>query len=339
MVLIFLTSLDLWDDLEDEHLEGSSRTVGGIIRGRAMGNTPAIVDFDPQAAVHLQQPKGRVYLHVHEESQPYSMLHPVGSDLPSVLNGLSNLYSPIKHHNAHICVQEDGVWELKGRFMNAVRMGEGLPWVKDEKGMWSVTLQAETPTSVPSNPSIAAPSNLQPSALPASDSGSLQEQIVALLNILEMLVQCGRSGDICLAYAKYKGFLQAQSDMQKMKANGTWTLGTVSVDALIKVFAAKSVWYSYHAKYFPWVSKYPHLICWLESGSDARPTYEIWGSEKTSYSFTDLKDLLNQLDICASKKKEKRERESEEKRFDEARSSKKQKRVKSCDDDVSVISM
>jgi len=333
---------DLWDETEDEDLQGSSRTIGGILRGKAVGNAPAIVDFDPKAVDHLQQPKGRVYLQVDEESKPYSMLHPVGSDLPSVLNGLSHLYSPIKRQNARICVQEEGAWELKGRFSHAVRLAERLPWTKDDKGTWTVTLQAETlgasiqSTASASSAGVVA---LQPSVLPASDSSSLQEQIIALLNIPESLTERGRSGDIRLAYAKYKGFVQAQSDMQKMKSDGTWTLGTVSVDTLIKVFSSKSVWYSHHAKYFPQVTKYPNLMQWLENGPNSKSTHEVWGSEKTSYTFVDLKDLLGRLDAHASRKKGKRKlKDSEEKRSSDAGYFKKQKRSKSyeVDGDISM---
>ena len=113
------------DGLED--LQGSSRTVGGVCRGKAVGNALAFTDLEPSVVDHSQQPRGRVILRVGD-SAPCSMVVPVGSDLPMVLNGLSTLYSPIKHHNARISVREDdGGWELRGRFLGAVHTPGSLP--------------------------------------------------------------------------------------------------------------------------------------------------------------------------------------------------------------------
>jgi hypothetical protein len=70
------------------------------------------VDLESTAADNLQQTEGQVLLHVGEGIRPYSMDHPVGSGLPSVLNGLAKHFSPIRGQNAHISVQKNGVWDV-----------------------------------------------------------------------------------------------------------------------------------------------------------------------------------------------------------------------------------
>ena len=304
-----------------------------------MGNAPAFADLEPKSVEDSQQHRGRVLLHVGEGvassgdgTAIYSVLQPVGSDLHSALNGLSCVYSPIRRQNARISVRENDVWELKGRFSNAVRMAEPLPWVKDDQGKWSVTIHAETPSSV-SGPSATA--SLQPSALPSNDSGSLQMQILALLNIPESLTTRGRSGDLRLAYAKYLAVLQAKTDMQKMMVDGTWTLGKVSADTLIELFVSKTVWYTYYAKLFPRVAKYSNLKQWLENDLNAQSSHDIWGVEKAVYTFQDLKGLLEFWDARSKRKEKRKLKESQDKLGDSGASSsksKKQKRSKSCDD-------
>jgi len=123
--------------------------------------------------------------------------------------------------------------------------------------------------------------------------------------------------------------------MQRMKADGTWGIGNVSVDALIELFISKSVWYSYYKKLFPRMAKWPEMVKWMENHSDAKSAYEVWGSEKASYSFQDLKEFLDWQDSRASqKKREKRKAQDNE---DRGSSSKKQKQAKSTDNgDISM---
>lgn len=322
----------------DENLQGASCTVGGIFRGRAVGLAPAFADLEPETANAVLQIKGRVVLHVDDKSMPYSMAQPVGSDLPSVLNGLAKVYSPIKHRNARMSVREDGEWTLKGRYSNALRMREKLPWMQDDGGKWSVTLWAEGASSEPAPappdgsgllPSVVVPASVS-SETPSTGS-ALQAQLISMLNIPESLTTRGKGSDLRLAYAKYRGVLNARSDMQRMKADGTWALGNVSVDTLIELFVSKTVWYSYYKKLFPRVAKHSELVKWMENDPGAKSSYEIWGTEKASYSFQDLKVHLEWLDARSTqKKKEKRKfRDSEDR---ESSSSKKQKRAKSNDE-------
>ena len=306
---------------------------------------PAFADMEFESTQTIPQTKGRVFLHM-SDSGPYSMSHPVGLKLGPVLNGLAKLYSPIKRQNARISVQEDGIWTLKNRYSNALRITEDLPWVKDDQGLWSVTLQAED---------LQAESSLEegdgglnggflPSGIPTrpfrvsfQTSTPFQKQLMVILNIPESLTARGRGSDLRLAYAKYKGVLKARTDMQQMKVDGTWSLGNVSTDTLIEIFVSKTVWYSYYTKLFPRVAKWLDLLKWMDNEPDAKSSYDIWGTEKASYSFQELKELLNWLDTCAAntKREKRKNRDSGEdefhrktERYKVGSSAKKQKVVK-----------
>jgi hypothetical protein len=259
----------------------------------------------------------------------------VGSDLPSVLSGLAGVYSPIKNRNARMSVKEDGEWTLKGRYSNALRLREGLPWTQDEDGKWSVTLRAEGASSEP------VPSEGTGLLLPAAPVGNTsseitptQAQVMSVLNIQESLTVRGRVNDLRLAYSKYRGILKARDDMHRMRADGTWTLGQVSMDLLIEIFVSKSVWYGYYKKYFPRAARYPDLVKWLENDEGVKSSFDIWRMEKASYTFQDLGELLEWLDVRFAQKKEKRKVRDGE---DRASLSKKQKRMKSNEDgDISM---
>jgi hypothetical protein len=81
-------------------LQGASRTTGGILRGRALGN---VYNFADHTDVVAQQGKviGKVHVYTThgnpDESKPYMMLkHEVTHRLTPILKKLGNQYSPIK---------------------------------------------------------------------------------------------------------------------------------------------------------------------------------------------------------------------------------------------------
>jgi hypothetical protein len=323
-----------WDDetshhsdfagfIDNDDLQGSSRITGGIFRGKAVGNMPAFVDFESTSLDPVEQDKGRVLLYVGDGTTPFSVQHPIGSSLPSVLQGLAKVYSPIKRMNSRICVEEDGVWSLKGHFNNAVRTTEGLPWALDDQGKWSVTLQADVQSAEPQTSDRV--STLLPSVLPADDSESWQKQMVSLLGIPETLTGRSKTTDLRLAYAKYKGIHRAQSELQRMTSNGTWTLGKVSMDSLIELFVSKSVYYGSYNQLFPKAVKYKPLAQWLENAPDAPDGADAFGEDKVSYGFKDLKKRVDQMEVHMAKKKRKLEKEGD--------SSKKRKRIKTFDEE------
>ena len=173
-----------------------------------------------------------------------------------------------------------------------------------------MTLQAEIPPTASAS-SGGGGTSLAPSALPLDDSSSTRSELVALLNIPESLIGRGRVGDIRLAYAKYMAYLQAQKDLQKLKANGVVIRGKVNAETLIEVFASKTVWYKYHAKFFTQLNLYPEIRKWLANDADAKSAFEVWGEEKTCYTFGDLEERLKVLKARV-KKREKEKRKLKE---------------------------
>jgi hypothetical protein len=89
-------------------------------------------------------------------------------------------------------------------------------------------------------------------------------------------------------------------------------MGKLSIDTLIELFVSKSVFYTQYAKIFPRVHAYPKLLEWLKNGDGASTGLEIFGVEKSSYHFKDLRDVLGSLEVVAHKKGKKRMRDGED---------------------------
>src|ERR1700730_2435608 len=87
----------------------------------------------------------------------------------------------------------------------------------------------------------AVPSS-QPVRQGSVGQDSLQKDIASILKIPPGLIIHQRAVDLCLAYAKYHGYLKAQAEMQRMIVEGSWPLKTLTSDELIEVFVSKSIW-------------------------------------------------------------------------------------------------
>ena len=73
----------------------------------------------------------------------------------------------------------------------------------------------------------------------------------------------------------------------------------------------KSFWHSHVKKYFSRVANHPLLVAWLENIPEDRPSdLEVWGMEKSSYTFKDLDAFLQQ---AAGKGKKKAKVEKKQK--------------------------
>jgi len=138
---------------------------------------------------------------------------------------------------------------------------------------------------------------------------TLQQQIIAYLNISAMLTSRPKFVEIRVAYAKYLGVLSAQKDMNHMIADGIWPFKVLNADTLVEIFVSKSVWYSHYIKIFPRAQKFPELLKWLESGEGAPSGGSIFGVEKQTYTFKDLKNVLEVLEANVHKKEKKRMRD------------------------------
>jgi hypothetical protein len=134
----------------------------------------------------------------------------------------------------------------------------------------------------------------------------LQAQIIGALNISLALTTCPKAVDLCLAYAKYRGYLKAQSEMYQMVAEGSWKLKSLTSDDLITVFISRSVWHASYSKLLSQVAFHPELLSWLENHVDVPPNVNVFSVEKQAYTFKDLKDYLERKRARVLREKGKR---------------------------------
>lgn len=90
--------------LSRHELQGSSRTTGGILRGRAQGNNPNIADFANDIE-NLISIIGKVHLYVTADdpklwnlaTMNYQTIKlPVTSSLTTILQEIGDRYSPVR---------------------------------------------------------------------------------------------------------------------------------------------------------------------------------------------------------------------------------------------------
>ena len=120
-----------------------------------------------------------------------------------------------------------------------------------------------------------------------------RDHIAEALDIPDSVRARHKVNDLRLAYTKYLVFQEAKSKLAQMVADGTWELKTStgelkipSTGDLISVFISTSSWYAgYNA--FAKVDNHPEMKSWLEGSLD-KGNLEVWGGNKTTYSFKDL---------------------------------------------------
>jgi hypothetical protein len=141
------TEDDDMEDLDKIDPQGSSRSTGGFSRGRAAGNNFNWGDADDIMDPPDWNPStyGKVLLFVNRDpgTAPYmSFSTETTSELPVVLKELSGRFSPIERRNSRIYVFEDELWEVKGRFSQAVKDKTPLEWVMNDDGKLVLNLLA-----------------------------------------------------------------------------------------------------------------------------------------------------------------------------------------------------
>jgi hypothetical protein len=137
-----------------------------------------------------------------------------------------------------------------------------------------------------------------PSARTASSSKvkTPNSEIISLLGISLALTTRPKFVDLRLAYSKYIAYLRAQTEMHRMIHDGTWTLDPVSADDLVEIFVSKSVYHANYSKLFGKAQEYPQIMSWLRNDNDCSSSYDVFGVQKSLYTFRDLKAVLEGLD-------------------------------------------
>ena len=121
---------------------------------------------------------------------------------------------------------------------------------------------------------------------------------MTLLNIPSHLLRDSSRSDagLHLYYNKYQACLKALSVSESMDAAGAWEIKKPSDTETVELFIGKTMWHDHLKKQFSRVPKYPEMLQWLNDEEDVLPDIELWGEEKTSYNFKDLKNWLDDKD-------------------------------------------
>ena len=119
-----------------------------------------------------------------------------------------------------------------------------------------------------------------------------QRQLIEILEIPDSVLARHNVTDLHIAYAKYMAYIDAQSKMFQMIRDGEWDNDVKSPSGaeLIGLFVAKSSWYAGY-NVFPVVDNHPDMKSWLE-GNSCIGNAELWGKDRTKYTFKDLKAYL-----------------------------------------------
>jgi hypothetical protein len=187
--------------------------------------------------------------------------------------------------NYRIYVHEDGSWNVKGRFKDALEDDEEVSWVTDN-GHLTLAVCAE------GRDSFAAP---PPSYVPVSQvigkQGDLSKnELIALLNIPEHLSKPIKNAGLRINFSKYRACLQAQDTLNQKIRDGSWPQGVKKPTStmIIEVFVSRSYWHTYMTPAFHDISHYPLLKEWLEDLEGGPSDADVWGVVQTSYGFSDL---------------------------------------------------
>jgi hypothetical protein len=85
-----------------------------------------------------------------------------------------------------------------------------------------------------------------------------------------------------------------------MVSDGSWVGDRLTAVELVELFVSKSFWHSHVKKYCSQVSNHPLMVDWLEGGEDKPSDLDVWGVEKSNYTF---KDLIRYLEEAKEKGK------------------------------------
>jgi hypothetical protein len=126
-----------------------------------------------------------------------------------------------------------------------------------------------------------------------------RDYLVEIFDIPKHLLRDSKRGEgVVLHYKKYQACLQAVSMADSMSNADEWESGIrkPSETEIVELFVGKTMWHSHYKRIFSRVPNYPQLQKWLKEDDDAPPTIDLWGQEKSHFTFKDLKDWMDAED-------------------------------------------
>ena len=101
-----------------------------------------------------------------------------------------------------------------------------------------------------------------------------------------------QSAGIRVYYKHYEAVLAAILKYEKLRKAGDWDASfTPTTIDIAQIVTSRSMWYS-HYKLFDKVSRYPHMIEWLNETEDAVADIDLWGFEREVYQWAHLEQFL-----------------------------------------------
>ena len=124
---------------------GSSRSTGGTLRGRALGIAPNIGDvFDDMHEEVRPLARGRINVTIVEQppgdvviENPTShlkVMSPCYETFAPLMKKVAKSYSPVRNHNYRVYALDQQQWSIMGRYNVVVEDDESVVWEKDEGG-------------------------------------------------------------------------------------------------------------------------------------------------------------------------------------------------------------
>jgi hypothetical protein len=177
----------------------------------------------------------------------------------------------------------------------------------------------------------------------ASGSKEKEATLFASNSKVAILTRLGIPSHLCdhsdyslrISYKKYKAHLEACHTYNQLVSDGSWLWNKLTAVDLVELFVSKSFWHPHVKKYCSQVSNHLLMIEWLESREDRFSDLEVWGIQKSNYTFKDLIGYLEQAKEKRTRKGKKKIKvaDKEDKDKDEKKGHKKtQKQVKLIDD-------
>jgi hypothetical protein len=153
-----------------------------------------------------------------------------------------------------------------------------------------------------------------------------KEAILTSLGILTHLCDHSDHG-LQISYKKYKAHLEACNTYNQMVLEGSCLGNKLTAVDLVELFVSKSFWHSHVKKHCSQVSNHSLMVEWLENGADKPSDLDVWGIQKSNYTFKDLIGFLEQAkEKRTGKGKKKMKVADKEDKDDEKKSHKKTKK-------------
>jgi hypothetical protein len=134
--------------------------------------------------------------------------------------------------------------------------------------------------------------------LPLTDS-DYRSELVKIFDIPHYLLRdpsVKTDAPLRLSYKRYQACLKALSVSEKLTSDGAWNIRRPTETEIVELFVGKTTWHNKLKKYFSKLPKYPAMLEWMKEGEEALPDVEIWGEEKSSYSWLDLQKWMDAKD-------------------------------------------